>query len=84
MIWPFGKKENHPDKTGPAPSRPRAPEPARTWRMLQVEPALTCNLACVMFPWRGESGRLDGSGLMDPWSQTVRPELLNPWDEAFR
>ena len=76
MIWPFGKKENHPDKTGPAPSRPRAPEPARTWRMLQVEPALTCNLACVMCPWRGESGRSDGSGLMDQrvWA-AVKPWL---------
>jgi MoaA/NifB/PqqE/SkfB family radical SAM enzyme len=77
MIWPFGRKENQPDKTGPARSRPHAPEPARTWRMLQVEPALTCNLACVMCPWRGESGRSDGSGLMDqrvwaavqPWLQ---------------
>lgn len=27
-------------------------------------------------------GRL-GTALIDPWSQTVRPELINPWDQAF-
>lgn len=59
MIWPFGEKENNPGMTGPARSRARAPESARTWRMLPVEPALTCNLASVMCPWRGESGRMD-------------------------
>ena len=37
---------------------------------------MTCNLACVMCPWRGESGRSDGSGLMDQrvWA-AVKPWL---------
>ena len=76
MIWPFGKKTNHPDKGGPDGSQPHTPEPKRTWHLLQVEPALACNLACVMCPWRGESGRSDGSGLMDQrvWA-AVKPWL---------
>ena len=76
MIWPFGKKTNHADKLGTVGSQPRIPESKRTWQLLQVEPALTCNLACVMCPWRGESGRSDGSGLMDQrvWA-AVKPWL---------
>src|SRR5210317_2247173 len=66
MIWPFGKKINHADKAKTVRSQPRVSEPKRTWQLLQVEPALTCNLACGMGPWRGEAGRSDGSGLMDP------------------
>ena len=65
MIWPFEKKNNPPDKARAVRSPPRASESKRTWQLLQVEPALTCNLACVMCPWRGEAGRSDGSGLMD-------------------
>jgi len=76
MIWPFGKKTNHPEKVLTIRSQPSVPEPKRTWQMLQVEPALTCNLACVMCPWRGETGRSDGSGLMDQrvWA-AVKPWL---------
>ena len=76
MIWPFGKKTVHPDKIMPVRSRRREPDSTPTWRMLQVEPALACNLACVMCPWRGEAGRSDGSGLMDQcvWA-AVKPWL---------
>lgn len=76
MIWPFGKKNHHPDKAKDDSSQPRSLEPKRTWRLLQVEPAMTCNLACVMCPWRGEAGRSDGSGLMDSkvWA-AVKPWL---------
>lgn len=53
-----------------------AAPPARTWRLLQVEPALTCNLACIMCPWHAEAGRSDGSGLMHArvWA-AIRPWL---------
>ncbi|MCB2147482.1 MAG: radical SAM protein, partial [Deltaproteobacteria bacterium] len=76
MIWPFDKKNNRPDKVGPVRSPPRVSALKRTWQLLQVEPALTCNLACVMCPWRGETGRSDGSGLMDQqvWA-AVKPWL---------
>jgi MoaA/NifB/PqqE/SkfB family radical SAM enzyme len=65
MIWPFGKKPVPSDKAVPDRSQRRDPEASRTLRMLQVEPAMACNLASVMCPWRGEPGRSDGSGLMD-------------------
>jgi MoaA/NifB/PqqE/SkfB family radical SAM enzyme len=68
MIWPFNSSETTPDRNDPTPRR--------TWRLLQVEPALTCNLACVMCPWRGEAGRSDGSGLMtQPVWAAIRPWL---------
>jgi len=76
MIWPFGKKPHQSDKAKGVSSPPRAPQPKRTWQMLQVEPAMTCNLACIMCPWREEAGRSDGSGLMDQrvWA-AVKPWL---------
>jgi MoaA/NifB/PqqE/SkfB family radical SAM enzyme len=76
MIWPFDKLTHRADKAGAVRSRPPVSKPKRTWQLLQVEPALACNLACVMCPWRGEAGRSDGSGLMDQrvWS-AVKPWL---------
>ena len=62
MVWPF---RSHTKQGNKAVHRtPPQTKPPRTWQMLQVEPALTCNLACVMCPWRQEPGRTDGSGLM--------------------
>ena len=37
----------------------------RKWRLLQIEPALCCNLRCVMCPWKGHRKRLGGNGLME-------------------
>ncbi len=75
MIWPFGRKTPAADKAQDDGSRRHSPAFRRTWRLLQVEPAMTCNLACIMCPWRGEAGRSDGSGLMGQrvWA------VVKPW-----
>ena len=59
-----------------AAAKPDAEKIRRTWQMLQVEPALSCNLACVMCPWRGESGRTGSASLMEEavWA-AIRPWL---------
>ena len=76
MIWPFHRFRDH--RSEERPSRPSADAspPPRTWRLLQVESALACNLACIMCPWRAEAGRSDGAGLMDDrvWA-AIRPWL---------
>jgi MoaA/NifB/PqqE/SkfB family radical SAM enzyme len=48
----------------------------RRWRLLQVEPALACNLRCVMCPWREIAQDLENHGLMSPaiW-KSIRPHL---------
>ncbi|BBD06951.1 radical SAM protein [Desulfovibrio ferrophilus] len=46
-LWPrFRDRVLEPFRAGGG-----APEPARHWRLLQVEVALACNLRCVMCPW---------------------------------
>jgi len=48
----------------------------RRWRLLQVEPAIACNLNCVMCPWREIAKNSKNSGLMGPevWN-AIRPYL---------
>jgi MoaA/NifB/PqqE/SkfB family radical SAM enzyme len=48
----------------------------RRWRLLQVEPALACNLRCVMCPWREIAQNLENNGLMSQeiW-ESLRPHL---------
>jgi MoaA/NifB/PqqE/SkfB family radical SAM enzyme len=50
--------------------------PKRRWRLLQVEPALACNLRCVMCPWREIAQDLENHGLMSQaiW-ESIRPHL---------
>ena len=57
------------------PAQPKAPE-KRRWRLLQVEPALACNLRCVMCPWREIAENAENHGLMAPeiW-RAIRPHL---------
>ena len=49
---------------------------ARRWRLLQVEPALACNLRCVMCPWREIAENFEDRGLMSEaiWA-SIRPHL---------
>jgi len=49
---------------------------ARPWRLLQVEPAIACNLKCVMCPWREMAKKVENRGIMTPavW-QAIRPYL---------
>ena len=51
-------------------------KPKRRWRLLQVEPAIACNLRCVMCPWREISKNSPNQGLMsqDVWD-AIRPHL---------
>jgi MoaA/NifB/PqqE/SkfB family radical SAM enzyme len=48
----------------------------RRWRLLQVEPAIACNLNCVMCPWREITKNSENRGLMSPevWN-AIRPYL---------
>ena len=48
----------------------------RRWRLLQIEPALACNLRCVMCPWREIAQDLENQGLMSRaiW-ESIRPHL---------
>ena len=50
--------------------------PKRRWRLLQVEPAIACNLQCVMCPWREMSKNSSNRGLMssEVW-EAIRPYL---------
>jgi MoaA/NifB/PqqE/SkfB family radical SAM enzyme len=51
-------------------------KPRRRWQLLQVEPAIACNLRCVMCPWREISANSSNQGLMsrDVWD-AIRPHL---------
>ena len=48
----------------------------RLWRLFQVEPAIACNLKCVMCPWREMAKKAEDRGIMTPavW-QAIRPYL---------
>lgn len=48
----------------------------RRWRLLQVEPAIACNLNCVMCPWREITKNSENHGLMssEVWN-AIRPYL---------
>ena len=48
----------------------------RPWRLFQVEPAIACNLRCVMCPWREMAKKAENRGIMAPavW-QAIRPHL---------
>jgi MoaA/NifB/PqqE/SkfB family radical SAM enzyme len=48
----------------------------RQWRLLQVEPAIACNLKCVMCPWREIAKEAPNHGMMthSVW-QAIRPYL---------
>ena len=48
----------------------------RRWRLLQVEPAIACNLHCVMCPWRSIAEKAENRGIMtqEVW-EAVRPHL---------
>lgn len=48
----------------------------RRWRLLQVEPTLACNLACIMCPWTAYRERAAHGGIMQPvvWA-AVKPWL---------
>ena len=51
-------------------------KPKRRWRLLQVEPAIACNLHCVMCPWREIAKNSQHQGLMrqSVWD-ALRPNL---------
>jgi MoaA/NifB/PqqE/SkfB family radical SAM enzyme len=48
----------------------------RRWRLLQVESTISCNLNCVMCPWREIAKNAENQGIMsqDIW-QAIRPYL---------
>jgi MoaA/NifB/PqqE/SkfB family radical SAM enzyme len=48
----------------------------RRWRLLQIEPAIACNLRCVMCPWREITKNPENRGLMkqEIWA-SIRPYL---------
>jgi len=48
----------------------------RRWRLLQVEPTLACNLACIMCPWTAYREEALHRGIMQPhiW-EAVKPAL---------
>jgi MoaA/NifB/PqqE/SkfB family radical SAM enzyme len=48
----------------------------RRWRLLQVESAFSCNLRCIMCPWREIAKSIDSHGLMSQeiWD-SLRPHL---------
>ncbi|UCH20166.1 MAG: radical SAM protein [Deltaproteobacteria bacterium] len=48
----------------------------KRWRLLQVESAISCNLRCVMCPWKEISKRAKNRGLMSQeiWD-AIRPHL---------
>jgi short-subunit dehydrogenase/MoaA/NifB/PqqE/SkfB family radical SAM enzyme len=48
----------------------------RPWRLFQVESAITCNLKCVMCPWREMAKKAQNRGIMTPeiWA-AIRPYL---------
>jgi MoaA/NifB/PqqE/SkfB family radical SAM enzyme len=48
----------------------------RRWQLLQVEPAIACNLRCVMCPWREISENSSSQGVMpqEIW-EAIRPHL---------
>jgi MoaA/NifB/PqqE/SkfB family radical SAM enzyme len=48
----------------------------RPWRLFQVEPAIACNLKCLMCPWRGMAEEAENRGIMTPavW-EAIRPYL---------
>jgi MoaA/NifB/PqqE/SkfB family radical SAM enzyme len=59
-----------------SPKRITVPAPPRRWRLLQVEPALVCNLRCVMCPWKDIRRDIPDAGIMSPtvWN-ALRPHL---------
>ena len=65
-----------PPKAGGQPESDRNKTDKRRWRLLQVEPALACNLRCVMCPWREIAQDLENHGLMSQeiW-ESIRPYL---------
>ena len=65
-----------PPKAGGQPESGRNETRKRRWRLLQVEPALACNLRCVMCPWREIAQNLENHGLMsqEVW-EAIRPYL---------
>ena len=48
----------------------------KRWRLLQVESAISCNLHCIMCPWKKIRSDLDNSGLLSEktW-EAIRPYL---------
>jgi MoaA/NifB/PqqE/SkfB family radical SAM enzyme len=67
----FPKSKAQPDEVPQHSSHPE-----RRWRLLQVEPAIACNLDCVMCPWREITKNPQNRGLMpkDVWG-AIRPHL---------
>jgi len=55
----------------------KSPE-KRRWRLMQVEPAIACNLRCVMCPWREITKNTQNHGLMsqEVW-EGIRPYLAD-------
>jgi MoaA/NifB/PqqE/SkfB family radical SAM enzyme len=49
---------------------------SRPWRLFQVEPAIACNLKCVMCPWREIAKKVENHGIMTlaVW-EAIRPYL---------
>jgi hypothetical protein len=60
-------------KAGDIPIKARL---KRRWRLLQIEPAIVCNLKCIMCPWREIAKNSKNNGLMAPevWN-AIRPCL---------
>ncbi len=58
------------------PGAPRQAQKPRRWRLLQVESALSCNLRCVMCPWKDFRINIPDEGIMSPeiWG-AIRPHL---------
>jgi len=48
----------------------------RRWRLMQVEPAIACNLKCVMCPWKSTRKQASNHGIMDQnvWD-AIKPHL---------
>ena len=67
-LFPSKSKKQHPSNNSEINDR--------RWRLLQVEPALACNLRCVMCPWREIAENFEDRGLMSEeiWA-SIRPHL---------
>ena len=74
LIWPRYTDQRLLQLRDKALSRKSLKE--RRWRLLQVESAISCNLRCVMCPWKEISKKAENRGLMsqEVWD-AIRPYL---------
>lgn len=78
--WLFGVNSATSTKRDSGSELPKA----RRWRLLQVESALSCNLRCVMCPWKEIRDQTGNGALMgDEVWEAVRPYLPDAMSVDF-